>query len=119
MDSGIVYKWLIYHKGAQLVSSIVSTSLDPRQFRLSAYTLEANTFYVAQVTAALFDAPTIVSAPATATIVLGLSGMEVSIAGGSARTIVSTSSLKLDASASRDLDYPEDKSILSYSWSCI
>jgi len=116
LDGALVYSWKVY-KGIQLDPSISSSSLDPRQFKLPAYNLDINQQYTFSIKASLLKDPSL-SAKATVTVNVGVSGVLAQIKGGSVRTALETDVLVLDASESYDLDYPTAKNRLTYSWSC-
>lgn len=115
----IFYIWDIY-KGTSFVSSLVSTSRDPRFFKLNSYSLESSSIYTARVTVYAASAPTETSS-ASVQIQVGKLGVKALIAGGSARTVSSEDELiSLDASSSYDIDYPSDiTKITSYTWTCV
>ena len=112
----IIYTWQVY-KGLQLQQNIVSKSLDVRIFELSPFTLEANTTFTVQISVASSVNPFAFSS-AKVSVIVGVSGVIASLAGGSTRTVVSSEGFTLDASASYDIDYPTNKSALQYRWNC-
>ena len=116
MDDGLLFSWKVF-QGVQIDESIKSTSLDQRFFKLSEFTLEANTKYFIKLTVSLSKNP-ILSTSTVVTVNVGISGVKAQIRGGSIRTQLNTKPLVLDASESYDIDYPSSPDRLAYSWSC-
>jgi hypothetical protein len=108
------YSWAIY-KGSVL-TSIKSSSLDPKSLKVKAYQLDASTEYTALVTASNKDA----SSFASVVIRVGQQGVKALLAGGLNRSMsIDDGSTTLDASGSYDLDYPNLLDVgLSFSWEC-
>ena len=89
------------------------------------FTFDASTKYTVQVTATV---GTVVgtsgssrssSASAAVSFQVGRAGVLPVIAGGDTRTVSSTDEFLLDGSGSRDIDFPTNRKILTYSWTCI
>ena len=75
----LVFTWNVY-KDIQLVYDVVSSSVDPRIFKISPYTLHANATYTFQVMVYL-KGNTKLSSSATVTVSVGVSGVVAVIAG--------------------------------------
>jgi hypothetical protein len=116
----LTYTWKVF-KGFTYVAALTSRSLDPRYFKLDAYSLDATAAYTFQVTATVASGSGSSSstAPALATFTLqvGEAGVAARIAGSAAVTSVVSRPVTLDASVSSDLDYPGTRP-LSFAWSC-
>eukprot|EP01032_Pedospumella_encystans_P012973 gene12973-14967_t len=110
------YVWRAFSEQV-FVSSLVSTSLDGRYFKLSPYTLIPGAVYTIQVTATARFAGTSVPAVASYTLAVGVSGVTAVIAGSSQVTSVVSRAVTFDASGSSDIDYPTSRA-LSYAWGC-
>ena len=92
-----------------------STAVDPRYFRLAAYTLSPGTYYFRVNVTTSSNA----SNSQLATVTVERSALYVTIAGGD-KVIASTRSLILDASSSYDPDASSLGSAgLNYTWSCL
>jgi hypothetical protein len=106
------YEWKVY-KGSVFQSSMASSSRDPRYFKLPAYSLEANAVYTVFVTASLDDE----EASSSITVEVGSAGVVAAITGGGRRSGSTTSLIEFE-SASYSVDYPDNETAISYSWSC-
>jgi hypothetical protein len=106
------YSWKVYI-GARYVSTLISTSKDPRFFKLDGYTLESNTIYTVAVVASLEGA----RATSTVTVAVGSAGVVAGILGGAKRSGSTTQDMVFESS-SYDIDYPTDDSDLRYTWAC-
>ena len=114
-----IFTWKVY-KGITYIPSLVSTSNDPSMFKLAPYALE--------LTSDTYTIQLIVTSPTNAfndtitktQVVVTPAGVTATIAGGSSIVIGYKKNLTLDASASVDLNvnYPTEKSTLSYLWTC-
>lgn len=116
ISDNIVYTWQVY-EGLQLQQNIISQSLDARFFKLSPFSLKAGSVYTVQVSVAQSSRPLAFSS-AKVSIIVGVSGVVATIAGGKARTETASVGFSLDASASFDIDYPTNKSTLKFRWEC-
>lgn len=117
------YTWSVYINGRHSPSLSKSISLDPRNFKLPAYTLDAAVEYYVQV---VVSAPSIRDAQSSSTSVkvsVSRSGVMALINGGSSRKVslggTASTAFVVDASSSYDIDYPTIPSRLSYGWACI
>jgi hypothetical protein len=110
----VTYSWKLYQ--GTTYSGILSTSLDQRFYKLSAYTVKASTTYVISVTASVTKGDKTLSASVSSTLVTGQSDVLAQISGASARTASTLTAVTLDASPSQDVDYPTKE--LQYAWSC-
>ena len=110
----LVYSWRLY-AGVTLVSSIQSFSLDQRYFKLRPYTLQASTAYRIIADVSLNG---VVLASTAGVLQVGQSGVSAVISGGNAQTASTLEAVVLDASGSRDIDYPSTTSGLAYQWAC-
>ena len=112
------YDWKIY-KDVELQNGIVSTSGDNRYFRVAEYIFDSLTTYTVQVVVTIPKEGIPVSSTASLTIQIGESGLVAQIESGSAQSVSLAYPFSLDASASYDVDYPDDSSRLSYKWNCV
>ena len=112
--SRLTYTWKLY-KDSRYLPDMVSVSKDPRYFQLSAYSLESLSQYAAQVTVS--DSKQ-TSSTEYVLINVGAAGVASSIKGGYYREVSVNKTLTIDASDSRDLDYPLQSNALNFSWSC-
>jgi len=110
------YQWSAYH-GITLDSALQSVSNNPRVFRLNPYSLNVGVTYnfVIQATASA-STNSIPGDYATRVTVLR-SGVLAEIAGGASRSVSSTDTFVLDASASGDRDFP-DSINTTFTWTC-
>ena len=115
LDGDIVFSWNIF-KGIQLIAGISSSSVDPRIFRVTPYTLDANTVYTFQVVVSLATNKR-ASSTAEVNVEIGVSGVISLISGGTQWTSSSSTPLLIDASGSYDVDYPSTGQ-LTYTWEC-
>lgn len=119
----MVYSWQLYRQYLMSLvpqSNIKSVSLDPRVFKLNSQTLTSNIQYVLTITARLNTAVNSASSTSTSVIIQVISsGILARIAGGSERTASIGDTSIIDASTSRDLDYPDENSALKFSWNCV
>jgi hypothetical protein len=111
----ITYDWKLY-KGIEFVGSAVTRSLDRRYFRLPAFTLDASSNYLLSLTASVTYGKVTISNYVTGTLQTGQSGMTATIAGAPVRGASTQDTITVDASGSRDIDYPT--AALVYTWSC-
>ena len=111
------YLWKVYRQHDSKLMPIQSTSLDPRYFKIPAYSFEPLAKYVVQV---IVTAPFFPNASSTAStlISMGVSGVVAVIGGGTVNTFSATDSFVVDASGSYDLDYPTS-SVLFFGWTCV
>ena len=109
----LTYSWKVY-QDATYLPSIFSTSLNNRVFLLPSFSLNVLTRYTVRVTVTTVSG---VSNSDSVLVYVERSGVQAMIAGGTQRKVSSLASLKLDASASYDIDYPTSSN-LTYSWSC-
>ena len=116
-NAPLQYEWKVY-SGDTYLSNIQSSSKDPRYLSIAPYTLNPNTYYTVMVTVSLFSLNNInvVKSNATSLFFLGSAGVFSTIAGGSSRVVGTANSLKFDASASYDIDYPAAS--LVFNWYC-
>ena len=116
----LVYEWKVF-RGTQYMSpadypALVSTSKDPRYFKLAPFVLSISTVYTVEVTTRT-DEPDGARATYKVDVEVGSAGVEASILGGSSRS----GSTKADVffeSGSYDLDYPSDTNALTFLWEC-
>eukprot|EP01040_Poterioochromonas_malhamensis_P025073 gene25073-31186_t len=114
------YGWTVYD-GIFPVTTLASSSNDPRHFVLDAYSLTPGRNYTVKVLASAQNPVNNFTVFGTAafTFLVGRSSVAAVITGGSERTISVNQSVTLDASTSYDLDYPSQTSTLTYVWSCL
>eukprot|EP01033_Poteriospumella_lacustris_P011058 gene11060-7871_t len=117
----IQYIWTVF-TGMTLVSSLVSTSADPRYFVLPAYQLEPGETYTVQVRVS-FDlgTPRSVSLTSLRTVQVARGAVKALIGGGVSESYRLRDTLKFNASRSFELDYPDKvpSSSLTYKWECV
>ena len=117
IDDSIDFDWYIY-QGLRVDATIKSISRDARYFKLHEYALEANTNYAIKATASLSKDKKL-AASSIVYVNVGVSGVKSIIEGGASRTEIVSNTIKLDASKSVNLDYPDSKDDLSFTWECI
>ena len=118
---GLTYTWKIY-LGSLYLTEIVSTSKDPRVWKIDPFTLESNTEYTVQVTAVGYSADGIQPPISTNYVLLqiGQSGVYAELAGGGSQVISRSATTILDGSSSYDLDASSDSpSVLYYKYDCV
>lgn len=117
----IQYIWTVF-TGMTLVSSLVSTSADPRYFMLPAYQLEPGETYTMQVRVS-FDlgTPKSVSLTSQRMVQVARGAVKAVISGGVSESYRLKDTLKFNASRSFELDYPDKvpSSSLTYKWECV
>ena len=117
----LLYSWKVY-SGVTHLSTHVSTSLDPKSFKLDSYSLDAGQEYGVMVTCTL-DSDNTISSSTLVTVRVLESGVKAQISGGDTRTVSATAAYTIDASSSYDLDYPagynDARDIGLYTWNCI
>ena len=116
------YSWNVY-KERTYVPSLVSDSLDPRHFKLSAYKLDAATTYTFQVTVTVKSDISglelrVVDGVASFQVQMGVSGVTARVSGPSSIKTSASNEVTLDASSSRDLDFPQSESLV-FAWTCL
>ena len=111
------YKWAGYN-GVVLDPTLLSTSLNPRIFRLNPYTLDVGSTYNFVSTVAVDDTANSIPVIYTTKVNVIRSGVQAEIAGGELRSVTSSELFLLDASGSSDLDYPESP-LTTFAWSCV
>ena len=111
------YKWAGYN-GVVLDPTLLSTSLNPRIFRLNPYTLDVGSTYSFVSTVAVDDTANSIPVIYTTKVNVIRSGVQAEIAGGELRSVTSSELFLLDASGSSDLDYPESP-LTTFAWSCV
>eukprot|EP01034_Spumella_vulgaris_P025547 gene25547-32017_t len=106
-----VYVWSVY-KAADLVTTLQSTSRDPRNFRLEAFALDVSATYTFQLAAYIYNRSELnpVSYYARTSIEIGRSGVIAILSGGDTRILSTQASSVFDASESYDLDFPDSSS---------
>lgn len=109
--SSLVYNWFIYSKSEELVN-ITSQSVDPRIFRLEAYSLVALQGYIIRVNVSSDYGV----ATAEVNVFVKLGSVQAYIIGGDQRVAYASAQLALDATASRDLKNPSGA--LGFTWDC-
>ena len=109
----LTYDWKVFRNGLKYESTLVSSSLNQRFFKLRTYSLSASSVY--KITATV-TSPSGSLASDSVTVAIGRSFVVASIAQGSAFSISASKSIAIDASLSYDFDYP--KSNLTFSWHC-
>jgi hypothetical protein len=115
--SNLAFFWtLSSDTGVLAGNNFVSTSKDPKKYKLSPNTLTVGRYYSAKV--AVLHQESSKSASATATIFVAPSAVVASISGGSERSIKIGYTLKIDGSGSYDED-TGDRSSLTFVWSCV
>lgn len=111
------YSWRVYD-GYRLSNALSSSSLDPRVFRLAAYSLDPGWNYTFRATV-VFNSPssTGISASSSFRVIVGVKGSFATIRGGYSQTFDISQSIVLDATGSYDIDDPTNKT-LTFRWSC-
>jgi hypothetical protein len=114
------YVWTLFKDGV-LLNSVQSASLNPRFFKLGAYTLDVNSRYTLRATVTTVNG---VTASEVLKFNVGRQSVLARLAGGNIATISEESLLSLDASGSYDMDYPPTQSsavapIFTYTWECV
>ena len=108
------YSWTLYK--SFVYQNIISTSVDPRRYRLPSFSLSAGGLYQLRVevfTVTGATAYSLLEIYVVHDILLPI------VYGGYARVNPLDTMLSLDGSGSLDLDYPESEEInLNYLWSC-
>ena len=123
-NSSLLYQWKFY-QGANYLQNIQSSSLDPRFFSVSPYTLSALTSYTVSVAVSIYAAgfPTHILSTSVAAVnfAIGSSGLVAQISGGNYRSVSSGDLIQLNAAASYDADYPSGNAgdPLLFRWSCM
>ena len=107
-SASLTYVWTCSREGA------VSTSVDPRYFKLDPFSLNSSSSYTLEVT--VIDKRSL-NNTATTKIVVDQSALVAAIDGGD-RIVGISEPLILDASPSMDPDAPDDASGLFFEWSC-
>jgi len=113
----LLYEWSVYN-GLQYLSTLQSSSKDPRYLVLAPFSLQPSTLYTIVVSVSVFSPSNVNVLKSNASVLLnvGISGVLASIAGGSSRVIRNSDPVVFDASGSYDADYPSDT--LTFQWSC-
>ena len=113
------YQWRAY-VGFTFDSSLVSSSIDTRAFTLGPYSLEAKTTYTIFASVVYVDnSGKVLSSSSSLSVVVGDSGVQPVISGGSERTTDAATVVIMDASKSYSRDYPVDSNLLVYRWQCM
>ncbi|KAJ8598673.1 hypothetical protein CTAYLR_003088 [Chrysophaeum taylorii] len=110
-ERGITYIWKLEES-----TDLVSTSSDPRVFKLPAYTLTPATTYTLAVTAT--DPGLNISVTTSTKITVQRSRVVAVIAGGASRVVPLNSQVVVSAAQSYDED-TQDASGLSFRWTCV
>jgi hypothetical protein len=107
--TSVIYSWSVQKDGLTL--SILSTSLDPTRFSLSAYTLEVGTAYTVTITASAGSS----SSSASVIVFVNKGVVTAAVVGGYFRTASLDKIFTLDASISSDAAVsPASASTLAY-----
>ena len=107
--TSLTYMWSCSHAGA------VSTSVDPRFFKIDPFTFNSTQSYSLQVVVVdRFG----LNNTATTKIAVGQSPLVAAIDGGDRIVGISEEDFTLDASPSADPDEPHDSSGLIFAWGC-
>ena len=116
------YGWRMFND-IEFNSSIVSTSLNPRIFKLPPYTLDPGMRYRLQSQVKfqyrLGEAVEEVIGKDSIIFDVGYAGIRACISGSSRITMGIGDRLELDASSSYSIDYPDDALHFQYSWECV
>jgi hypothetical protein len=117
----IPYVWTVF-QGMTMLPQLQSISTDPRYFVLPANSLEPGVEYTIQVRAS-FDIGTVRSVTMTSQrrVQIARGGVKAVIAGGLIESYRLRDTLKLNASRSYELDFPNriPSSSLTYRWTCV
>ena len=117
-DPKFAYRWKVF-EGFTYMPAIVSTSVNPRYFRLDPYTLDVlNTYTIIVEVSQTVNGVLGESAESFVTVSVIDSGVHAEIAGGADRAVSASEELVLDASSSHSIDYPHDTN-LDYVWTCL
>ena len=115
----LMFEWAVFDNGIYL-PSLNSTSRDPRYFKLSAYFLEVLHLYTFQVSVYNLNGPRSVYASNNVVYQVLKSGIRIIISGGLDQRQSTLSTIIVDASLTRDLNYPafDSSAVLTFSWQC-
>ena len=113
----VYYTWRVF-RGSVYVPSFISYSLNPKTFRLPPYSLEASTVYLITATVSFSLTNSDLASTAAVQVIVGRTGVKAAIRGAASQVMSADVMNSLDASASIDVDYPQNRN-LSYSWQCI
>ena len=118
--SKISYSWYVF-LGINYISSIKSNSQDPREFSLSPYSLELGSVYTVQCKGSLPGASSgQMYSDSVSVQVASTSTIKAIISNGNQIVASPSSNIVIDASASYDVDYPnQEQNFLTYAWKCI
>lgn len=119
IPSKLNFTWQIFESGIQQ-TRLVSTSLSPRIYSLSAYTLTPRLLYLLQLTVTA-TSPFVSSENSSATAlsyIRVIPGQVVARINGGTSALSISSDQSLDASRSYDQDSSSSISSLSFLWSC-
>lgn len=115
----LYFSWKVYD-GLTFLSDAKSIATDQKIFKLNAYSLDASKVYTVSVDVS-FSPGGIASKSlgyASGKLIFGESGVSAVITGGSPRVFSTDDVMKLDASGSTDIDYPDLSSALTFKWAC-
>jgi len=119
------YSWLVYDDNNRIVTSITSQSVDPKKFKLSAYSFNLITlkYYKIMVTVHTMSNDIITSSSSSSSITIYVSQSSIisQLKGGYQQSIRIGQSLTLDASLSYDediFDKTGKEAGLLFTWSC-
>jgi hypothetical protein len=112
-----IYSWGVYLNGLKFIP-LRSRSNDMRAFSVPAYSLNVSSSYTIQVTLQTVGHYTKTFTRTSVVVVVGTAGVQAAISGASSPTVSTSGTLVLDATGSQDLDYPENKALLTFSWAC-
>jgi hypothetical protein len=117
-SKGLVYSWSVFSSDSASNAIISSASVDPKTFRLPAYSLASNVLYQFQLTA--FNSESLRSASASVSVFVAPGKVVSVISGGFEQSIRSGRPLTLDGSGSMDEDQDRGKDQgLAFQWSCV
>jgi len=119
--ANLQYSWDVYELGQYHETTLVSTSVDPRRFKLSVYTLQPGTWYHVRVK--VKNTQTQAESVGGITVTVGRGAMVAIVAGGAAQSIRLGELLLLDGSDSFDEDVPgvfgAEMYTATFTWSCV
>jgi len=125
LTAPLFYTWRVFKDGSTYDGSLISSSVDPRYFKLNPYTLKSASVYTVALQVSDVSPDEFISANFTSSYFFTVTtapeqGVRAIVLGGSAFTVDSRKVLRLDASLSYDLDDPGNGiNNLIFKWSCI
>ena len=114
--ANLQYSWLVLDNGVPSPAIVSTSNKIPSRFVLDKYTLDVGHTYI--FTATVVDTDSGGSSSDQTIVMVNTGEVVASLKGSIHRTVALGSVIDLDVSSSYDEDYPDDKSALSFEWSC-